>query len=192
VLLFLKLVQKDVISIEKISKNLSGAYLAMNKAPYILIVRRGSQIYSDAGLDASNHLEGVVSVPPRDLDRFAKEIKEKSLELTGQEVPVIITDIEMRFSYGSLDFARGSSGIQVVSKSFGEPDLYGKPKFGGVNCVAHELACASALLMGQTSEGVPAIIVRGYKYVKSEEEISDYQIKPESLRTAKRDREELH
>ena len=67
VLPFSKLVQKDVISMEKMSKNLSGAYLAMSKAPYLLIVRRGGQIYSDAGLDSSNHPEGVVSVPPRDL-----------------------------------------------------------------------------------------------------------------------------
>lgn len=134
-------------------------------------------------MDSSNHPEGVVSVPPRDPDRFAGEIRDKIFGLIGKEVAVIITDTEMWFSYGSLDFARGSSGIQVVSKSFGEPDLYGKPKFGGVDCVAHELACASALLMGQTSEGVPAVIVRGYKYVKSEEGISYYQIKPESLRT---------
>jgi len=41
VLPFSKMVQKDVISMEKLSKNLSGAYLAMNKARFILIVRRG-------------------------------------------------------------------------------------------------------------------------------------------------------
>jgi len=72
----------------------------------------------------------------------------------------------------------------VVTRKFGEPDLYGKPKFGGVDHVAHELTCASALLMGQTSEGIPAVLIRGYKYERSDEGISDYQLKPEAIRTA--------
>jgi coenzyme F420-0:L-glutamate ligase/coenzyme F420-1:gamma-L-glutamate ligase len=87
----------------------------------------------------------------------------------------------MWFSFGSLDFARGSSGIEVISKKFGELDLYGKPKFGGVDHIAHEIACASALLIGQTNEGIPAVIVRGYKYNKSEEKLSDYQLRPETI-----------
>lgn len=184
VLPFSKLVEKGVINIERMSKNLARAYEAIEKAPYKLIVRRGGQTYSSAGLDTSNHPEGVASVPPKDLDKFAREIRGRILELTGKEVAVIITDTEMWISFGSLDLARGSSGIEVVSKSFGEPDLYGKPKFGGVDCVAHEIACASALLMGQTNEGIPAVIVRGYKYVKSEKGISDYQLKPEAIRIA--------
>lgn len=34
-------------------------------------------------------------------------------------------------------------------------------KFGGVDCVAHETVCAAALLMGQTSRGIPVVIIRG-------------------------------
>ncbi|HID91184.1 TPA: hypothetical protein EYP44_04410 [Candidatus Bathyarchaeota archaeon] len=123
----------------------------------------------------------MASIPPRDLDRLAGEIRKRILGLTGRDVAVIITDTEMWFSLGSLDFARGSSGIEVVSKRLGEPDLHGKPKFGGVDRVAHEIACASALLMGQTSEGIPAVIMRGYKYVRSEEGISDYQLRSEAI-----------
>jgi len=184
VLPFSKLVEKGVINIERMSKNPARAYEAAEKSPYKLIVRRGGQIYSSAGLDTSNHPVGVASVPPENPDKFAKEIRDRILELTGKEVAVIITDTEMWISFGSLDFARGSSGIEVVSRNLGEPDLYGKPKFGGVDCVAHEIACASALLMGQTNEGIPAVIIRGYKYVKSEEGISDYQLKPEAVRIA--------
>ena len=81
-------------------------------------------------------------------------------------------------------FCEGSSGIEVIHRGFGDPDLYGKPKFGGVDCVADEIACASALLMGQTDEGIPAVIIRGYKYVESEEGISDYQISVDAMRHA--------
>ena len=175
ILPFAKLIEKGVIRMEKISRNIAGAYEAIKKAPYTLIVRRGRQIYSDAGLDSSNHPEGVVSIPPKNLDEYAREIRRRIQELTGRRVAVVITDTEMWISFGSLDFARGSSGIEVIHKGFGDPDLYGKPKFGGVDCVADEIACASALLMGQTDEGIPAVIVRGYKYVESDEGVMDYR-----------------
>ncbi|RLI11521.1 coenzyme F420-0:L-glutamate ligase [Candidatus Bathyarchaeota archaeon] len=184
ILPFAKLVEKDVIRIERMSRNIAGAYEAIKRIPYILIVRRGGQIYSDAGLDFSNHPEGVVSVPPENMDEYAREIRRRILELTGRKVAVIITDTEMWISFGSLDFARGSSGIEVIHKGFGNLDLYGKPKFGGVDCIAHEIACASALLTGQTDEGIPAVIVRGYKYVESEESISDYQLSGNAMKLA--------
>lgn len=107
----LKLVEKGVINIEGVSKNPAGAYEAVEKAPCKLIVRRGSQIYGSAGLDASNDPEGVASVPPKDLDKFVREIRDRRLELTGKEAAVIVIDAETWFSFGSLDFAKGSSGI---------------------------------------------------------------------------------
>ncbi len=34
--------------------------------------------------------------------------------------------------------------------------------------VADELAAASELIMGQTNEGLPVVIIRGYEYVSDE------------------------
>ena len=179
---FYELVKEGIINLEKISKNVAGAYEALKRIPYMLIVRRGNQIYTDAGLDFSNNPEGILSALPKNLDKIAKEIRRKIFELTGKDVAVVISDTEMWLSLGSLDFARGSSGIEVVSKNFGELDLYGKPKFGGVDHVAHEIACAAALLMGQTAKGIPAVIIRGCQYQRSEEGISNYQIDLENVR----------
>ena len=167
---------------DKISGNLSGAYEAVKKAPYTLIVRRGGQIYSDAGLDSSNHPEGLVSVPPENMDEYAWEIRRRILELAGRRVAVVITDTEMWFSLGSLDFARGSSGIEVIRKGFGDSDLYGKPKFGGVDRVTDQLASAAALLMGQAAEGIPVVLVRGLRYVRREEGVLDYTLEPEAVK----------
>ena len=36
--------------------------------------------------------------------------------------------------------------------------------------------------MGQTSEGIPAVIIRGLKYNRSEEGISSYILKPDKVR----------
>lgn len=179
---FLKLVEEGVINVEKLSKNPTKVLKAIKKFPCIFFVRREGQIYSDAGLDSSNHPEGVLSFPPKNPDKIAKEIRSRILERTGKSVAVLISDTEFMPFLGSLDIARGCSGLQAISKKFGELDRYGKPKFGGADHIAHELACASALLMGQTSESIPVVIVRGYKYVRSEEGISNHQFKLEAIR----------
>lgn len=176
VLPFLRLVEKGMIDLGKISKNPGKAMEVVKRFPYIFFVERGGQIYSDAGIDSSNHPEGIISVPPRNPDEVARRLRRRIAELTGKDVAVIISDTEFMPFVGSLDIARGSSGIQVISRNFGELDLYGKPKFGGVDNIANQLASAAALLMGQTSEGIPAVLIRGYKYVRSEEGILDNEL----------------
>jgi coenzyme F420-0:L-glutamate ligase/coenzyme F420-1:gamma-L-glutamate ligase len=69
-----------------------------------------------------------------------------------------------------MDFAVGSSGISPTSKMFGQRDLFGRPKFGGIDIVVHELTSASALLFGQTGAGIPAVVIRGCEYEVSETE----------------------
>jgi coenzyme F420-0:L-glutamate ligase/coenzyme F420-1:gamma-L-glutamate ligase len=123
----------------------------------------------DGGIDSSNHPEGVISLPPSDPDKSATEIRQQVKKLTGKEVAVVIADTEI-VPFGTMDLAVGSSGIEPISKRFAEPDRFGRPKFGGMDIIAHELTAAAALLFGQTAEGIPVAIVRGVDYVVSERE----------------------
>jgi len=137
-----------------------------------LCITRGkdSRIHTcDAGIDGSNHEKGVVSLLPQDPDESAKHIREDLQKLTGRKLAVILADTEM-IPFGTMDFAVGSSGISPVSKMFGQKDLFGRPKFGGIDLVAHELTGASALLFGQTGAGIPLTVIRGYEYEISETE----------------------
>ena len=178
----LKLVEDGSINFDGVAVDSERAHQAVKEVPSMLIVTRGSHIYSDAGIDFSNHPEGVASIPPEDPDRCAREIRMRIRELTGRDVAVIVSDTEMAPFLGSLDIARGASGIEVITKKFGELDIYGKPKFGGIDHTAHELACAAALLMGQTSEMIPAVLVRGLKYRRSDGGVASYQLNPEALK----------
>jgi coenzyme F420-0:L-glutamate ligase/coenzyme F420-1:gamma-L-glutamate ligase len=117
----------------------------------------------DAGIDGSNHPAGIVSLLPEDPDKEAQQIRQQIQDLIGKKVAVILADTEM-LPFGTLDFAVGSSGIEPVSKQFGKPDLFGKPKFGGIDITAYELTGASALLFGQAAAGIPAVVIRGYEY----------------------------
>lgn len=143
----------------------------LDKESCILLTRdRDGRVHTyDGGIDSSNHPDDMVSLPPSDPDRSATEIRQEIKRLTGKEVAVLIADTEI-VPFGSIDLATGSSGIQTIAKRFGEPDRFGKPKFGGVDIVAYELTAASALLFGQTDEGIPVAIIRGFDYETSAEE----------------------
>ena len=121
---------------------------------------------SDAGLDFSNNPAGTCTLLPADSNRSADAIREGLSGLCGRDVAVIITDTEVTFThlFGSQDVALGYSGIRPVAHLFGSKDRFGREKFGGADVIVDELAGASALLMGQTSEGVPVVIARGLKY----------------------------
>ena len=123
----------------------------------------------DAGIDGSNHPAGVVSLLPEEPDDEARKIREQIQKLSGKQVAVILADTEI-IPFGTMDFAVGSSGIEPVSRMFGTKDLFGKPKFGGIDLTAYELTSASALLFGQTGAGIPAVVIRGYEYEINETE----------------------
>jgi coenzyme F420-0:L-glutamate ligase/coenzyme F420-1:gamma-L-glutamate ligase len=123
----------------------------------------------DAGIDGSNHPADIVSLLPRDPDGAARQIREQIQTLAGRQVAVVLADTEM-IPFGTMDFAVGSSGIEPISKKFGRKDLFGKPKFGGIDLVAYELTSASALLFGQTGAGIPVVVIRGCEYEINETE----------------------
>ena len=129
----------------------------------LTISPRGVLHTCDAGIDGSNHPEGIVSFMPPEPDEAAEAIREEIVSTTGKEVAVILADTEL-MPFGTMDFAVGSSGIEPRSKEFGRLDMFGKPKFGGMDLTAYELAAAAALHFGQADAGIPACVVRGYKY----------------------------
>lgn len=137
------------------------------RAVFVTQSKNGRIHTCDAGIDGSNHPAGVVSLMPRDPDQAAKQIREQIQNRTGEKVAVILADTEI-VPFGTMDFAVGSSGIEPVSKMFGKADNFGKPKFGGIDLVAHELTAASALVFGQVSARIPVAIIRGYDYEISE------------------------
>jgi len=133
----------------------------------------------DAGIDGSNHPAGILSLLPEDPDSQARKIREEIQKLTGKQLAVILADTEM-IPFGTMDFAVGSSGIEPISKMFGQKDLHGRAKFGGIDLTAHELTAASTLVFGQTGAGIPVAIIRGYEYEINETENISNTILPQA------------
>jgi len=124
-------------------------------------------LWSNSGVDTSNLPPGYYSIPIEDHDLIAKIIRESIYKTLGRRVAVVICDTEI-FLKGSLDFARGSYGIDPIDRCFACKDLYEKPKFGGVDMIVHEVCSAAALVLKQAAEGTPVAIVRGVEYRECE------------------------
>lgn len=160
--------RKGITHLGGLSEDPIAASSAIAGTPALLIVERGGQVYTDAGLDFSNHPVGYGSLPPPDPNQAAKDLREAIRLSSGVAVAVIVSDTELCLSGGSLDVARGASGLRVIDHGLGRFDRFGRPKFGGIDNLALELAAAAALLMGQGAEGIPAVLIRGVSYVPDE------------------------
>lgn len=156
----------------KHSRNHERAIQLLEEERSILITKdRDGRISNQAGIDSSNHPDHTVSLLAADPDGAALALRQDIKQLTAKEIAVIIADSSpFLYGIGSIDLAVGSSGIEPVTKKFAESDRFGKPKFGGVDIIAHELTAAAALIFGQTDEGIPVAVIRGLDYQVSQTE----------------------
>jgi coenzyme F420-0:L-glutamate ligase/coenzyme F420-1:gamma-L-glutamate ligase len=127
-------------------------------------------VCANAGIDQSNAGLGYVIGVPRDPDGIALEIKNFILNNLKKDIAVIITDTVGRaLRRGAVNIAIGVAGISPMKSEIGKKDLFGYEMKVSEIAVADEIASASELVQGQTDEGVPFVIVRGYKYDYSNE-----------------------
>lgn len=138
-------------------------------------------VCANAGIDYSNVPGEFVTFLPKDPDRTARMIRRKIKELSSVKVAVIIVDSHGRpFRKGTIGVALGSSGITALVDKRGQRDLFHYRLKSTEIALADELASAASLLMGQTSEGIPAVIIRGLKYPKGHSKAQDL-IRPKEM-----------
>jgi coenzyme F420-0:L-glutamate ligase/coenzyme F420-1:gamma-L-glutamate ligase len=127
-------------------------------------------VCANSGVDRSNVPgERNVVLLPEDSDVSARKIRKEIKGLTGCDVAVIISDTHGRpIRRGEINVAIGVSGIKPIRDRRGEKDLFGYVIRIKRTAVADELSSAAELVIGQTNEAVPAAIIRGYSYTRSE------------------------
>jgi len=126
-------------------------------------------VCANSGVDRSN-VQGDRNVAPlpRNADQSAKRIRQGIKKLTGRDVAVIVSDTHGRpFRMGEVNVAIGVSGLKPIRDRRGEKDLYGYVLRIKQTAIADELASAAELVIGQANEGIPAAIIRGYNYPRS-------------------------
>ena len=139
--------------------------------PNSLIVETKNGIVSaNAGVDRSNVKgERNVALLPINPDASAENIRQEIKKHTGCKVAVIVSDTHGRpLRMGEINIAIGIAGIRPIRDRRGEKDLFDYVLHVKQTCIADELASAAELVIGQANEGIPAAIIRGYKYQPTE------------------------
>jgi len=158
-----KELQRDPRHVEVIL-NESKKIIRMRSGHLITETRHGF-ICANSGVDQSNiGKKNSVTLLPKNPDASANLIRKKIHQLTGKNVPVIITDTFGRaWRMGQVNFAIGVSGIKPVHDYRGKRDMYRRVLHVTEIASADELASAGELVMNK-SDRIPAAIIRGYRY----------------------------
>ena len=138
----------------------------LRKKPGVLIVRHKLGIVgANAGIDQSNIDHGDAEealLLPEDPDASAKNLTAEIAKRTGKSVGTIIADSMNRpWRMGTIGGAIGCAGVNVLDDYRGGNDLYGRELKVTLINRADALAGAATLLMGETTEKVPLVLIRG-------------------------------
>ncbi len=126
---------------------------------------RHGLICANSGVDCSNvGGEEWLSLLPVDPDASCRSLCRRLHDLAGERVAVIMTDTFGRpWRNGQTNIAIGVSGIAPLRNYVGLPDMDGVELRVTEICIADELAGAAELVMNKL-DGIPAVIVRGYRF----------------------------
>ncbi|MFX0069887.1 MAG: coenzyme F420-0:L-glutamate ligase [Candidatus Hermodarchaeota archaeon] len=137
------------------------------KEEHVLIVEtKHGFICANAGIDKSN-IEGnnIVSLLPENSDLEATKIRNTLKKLTNKEIAIIISDSFGRpFRIGAVGVALGVSGMSPILDKRGDKDLFNHELQTTIIGQADNLASAAQLIMGEADEGLPIVLIRGYKF----------------------------
>lgn len=156
--------EKDPRLVELILRESTGVVRAV---PGVIIVRhRLGVISANAGIDQSNIDHGggeCALLLPEDPDKSAQQLRISLQQHTGRRLGVIISDsVNRPWRLGSIGIAIGCAGVMALDDRRGTSDLFGRELKITMSNRADSIATAAQMVMGETSERVPAAIVRGF------------------------------
>lgn len=129
-------------------------------------------LLANAGADLSNAGPDKVIVFPKDPKESAKMLHD-AIKESGINVGIILADSRMTpLRSGTIGLALATYGFNPIVDERGKMDLYGRPMKVTTRAVADQLASAAELVMGETDERIPFVVIRGYSFseIKSEDE----------------------
>ncbi len=155
---------KDPRLVELVLRN--SKRIVRMKGGILIAETKHGFVCANAGVDVSNVSGGSMAVTlPQDPDASANRIRRGIKDITGLDVALLVSDTHGRpLRRGQVNLAIGVSGINPLYDRRGEFDLHGRALQVKTIAVADEICGAAELVIGQAAEGIPAAIVRGYRY----------------------------
>jgi coenzyme F420-0:L-glutamate ligase len=116
---------------------------------------------ANAGVDHKNVPKGYVALWPKNSQKSGEKIRKMILERTGRQVGVLIIDSHVTpLRMGTTGVALGIAGFEPVRDYRFDKDLYGNSIHITRHAIADDIASAAHLMMGESSEQTPVILVR--------------------------------
>jgi coenzyme F420-0:L-glutamate ligase/coenzyme F420-1:gamma-L-glutamate ligase len=151
----------------------------------VLIVRhRLGFVCANAGVDHSNTRPGGQwrLLLPIDPDGSARWLRQELSHRFDAKIGVVISDSHGRpFRMGTVGTAIGSAGLPALWDLRGRPDLFGTQLQVTEVGFADELAAAAGLVLGQSNEGIPVVLIRGLSFPANEDDSAADLIRPAAL-----------
>jgi coenzyme F420-0:L-glutamate ligase/coenzyme F420-1:gamma-L-glutamate ligase len=116
---------------------------------------------ANAGIDNKNAPPDSVVLWPEDVTTWAKRLKDEIRRRTGKQIAVLIVDSGLTpLRIGTIGLALAVAGFNPIRDHREKEDLYGKKVTITRHAVADDLACAAHLLMGESAERIPAVLIK--------------------------------
>ncbi len=141
---------------------LDQSHEVLRAARGVLICRTHHDfVCANAGVDASNAVNGTVIVLPTDPDASARGLRARLRALTGAHVAVLITDSFGRaWRHGQCDVAIGCAGLAALDDWRGRPDSVGLELRATWLAVADAIAATADLARAKDSRE-PVVLLDG-------------------------------
>ncbi len=130
--------------------------------PGFILASKEGLLTPNAGIDKSNVRHGTVVLYPRRPEASAWRIREAMKFARGVSIAVVICDSRLSPTRrGTIGVAVAASGLEAVVDMRGRVDLFGNVLRVTSQGVADDLSSAAEVLMGESDEATPVVLVRG-------------------------------
>lgn len=174
-------VDKDPRLVELILRDSTQIIRAV--AGVLIVQHRLGFVCANAGIDQSNieHDDGERALLlPLDPDDSARRIRDGLCTASGKRLGVIICDsVNRPWRLGTIGMAIGCSGVKVLDDRRGDTDIFGRTLKVTMSNRADSIASAALLIMGETDERIPVVLVRGLPFEDVQHRARD-ALRPES------------
>jgi len=144
--------------VEIVLQEAEEVYGGVSKA---LLTLKNDILTANAGVDQKNAPKGYVTLWPRSPHKTAEKIRKQLFERTGKRVGVLIVDSRVTpLRMGTTGIAIGISGFEPMKDHRTERDIYGKTISITRHALADDLASAAHLMMGESNEQIPAVLIK--------------------------------
>jgi coenzyme F420-0:L-glutamate ligase/coenzyme F420-1:gamma-L-glutamate ligase len=129
---------------------------------HAVLTLKDNMLTVNAGIDNKNSPIGYVTLWPENLNLWVDQYRLGLIQCYRQKVGVLVTDSScMPMRIGTVGVALAASGFKPTLDYRGFGDLYDRKIMITQHAIAHSIATAAHLVMGEGAERTPVSLVRG-------------------------------